>query len=65
MYGNLRVLALAFMAALWAASCGDGGGTKDTTQPQTTATPAGGNYDAVQDVTLTCDDGTGSGCTAT
>ena len=34
----------------------------DTTPPTTTATPAGGLYSANQSVTLTCDDGSGSGC---
>jgi YD repeat-containing protein len=34
----------------------------DTTPPTTTATPVGGLYNANQSVTLTCDDGSGSGC---
>ncbi|MBZ0157892.1 MAG: chitobiase/beta-hexosaminidase C-terminal domain-containing protein, partial [Alphaproteobacteria bacterium] len=35
----------------------------DTTPPPTsTATPPGGNYSTPQSVTLTCSDGTGSGC---
>ncbi|HYI00421.1 chitobiase/beta-hexosaminidase C-terminal domain-containing protein, partial [Hyalangium sp.] len=37
----------------------------DPTPPTTTASPAGGAYDSVQSVTLSCDDGTGSGCQAT
>lgn len=34
----------------------------DTTAPTVSAAPAGGTYTAAQTVTLTCDDGTGSGC---
>jgi YD repeat-containing protein len=34
----------------------------DATAPVTTASPAGGTYSASQTVTLTCSDGTGSGC---
>jgi hypothetical protein len=34
----------------------------DTTAPVTTASPAGGTYNISQSVTLTCTDGTGSGC---
>jgi fibronectin type 3 domain-containing protein len=34
----------------------------DTAPPTTTASPAGGRYTATQSVTLTCSDGTGSGC---
>ncbi|HEU4383960.1 MAG TPA: chitobiase/beta-hexosaminidase C-terminal domain-containing protein [Anaeromyxobacteraceae bacterium] len=34
----------------------------DCQEPSTTATPAGGVYLAAQAVTLTCDDGAGSGC---
>ena len=34
----------------------------DTTPPTTTASPAGGAYGSVQSVTLTCNDGSGSGC---
>jgi YD repeat-containing protein len=34
----------------------------DTIAPTTGASPAGGTYNAAQSVTLTCDDGTGSGC---
>ena len=45
------------------ASCGGGG--KDTTPPATTASPTGGAYNVSQSITLTCDDGTGSGCATT
>jgi YD repeat-containing protein len=34
----------------------------DATAPVTTATPAGGTFGFAQTVTLTCNDGTGSGC---
>jgi len=34
----------------------------DTTPPTTTASPPGGTYNTAQSVTLTCNDGTGSGC---
>ncbi|HZH17924.1 MAG TPA: chitobiase/beta-hexosaminidase C-terminal domain-containing protein [Archangium sp.] len=37
----------------------------DTVAPTTTATPAGGLYNAAQSVVLACADGTGSGCAAT
>jgi len=37
----------------------------DTTPPITTASPAGGTYSVAQAVTLTCNDGGGSGCNAT
>ncbi|WPB78689.1 chitobiase/beta-hexosaminidase C-terminal domain-containing protein [Archangium violaceum] len=37
----------------------------DTVAPTTTATPAAGTYDEAQNVTLVCNDGTGSGCAAT
>jgi hypothetical protein len=37
----------------------------DTAAPATTASPVGGTYAAPQSVTLTCDDGTGSGCDTT
>ncbi len=36
--------------------------TIDTTAPTVTASPAGGSYGTTVAVTLTCDDGTGSGC---
>jgi YD repeat-containing protein len=34
----------------------------DTTPPTTTVSPLGGTYNTAQTVTLTCNDGTGSGC---
>ncbi len=34
----------------------------DTTPPTTTASPTGGTYNSAQSVTLTCNDGSGSGC---
>jgi len=34
----------------------------DTTPPATTASPIGGTYSTAQSVTLTCNDGSGSGC---
>ncbi len=34
----------------------------DTTAPTTNASPGGGTYDSSQSVTLTCSDGSGSGC---
>ncbi len=34
----------------------------DATAPTTTASPVAGTYGTAQSVTLTCDDGTGSGC---
>jgi len=36
--------------------------TIDTTAPTTTASPQGGIYNIAQSVTLTCNDGSGSGC---
>ncbi len=36
--------------------------TIDTTAPNTTASPPGGVYSTAQDVSLTCNDGSGSGC---
>ena len=39
--------------------------TSDTTPPITTARPVSGTYFSSQRVTLTCNDGTGSGCKAT
>ena len=36
--------------------------TIDVTAPTTTANPAGGLYNATQNVTLTCDESSGSGC---
>jgi len=37
----------------------------DATPPITTASPAGGIFNTAQNVTLTCSDGTGSGCAST
>jgi thermitase len=34
----------------------------DATAPSTTASPAGGTYTSAQNVTLTCNDGSGAGC---
>jgi LPXTG-motif cell wall-anchored protein len=42
-----------------------GGSNIDTTPPTTTASPSGGIYPSAQNVTLTCNDGTGSGCQTT
>jgi hypothetical protein len=39
--------------------------TIDTTPPTTTASPSGGTYSSAQNVTLTCSDGSGSGCQMT
>jgi len=39
--------------------------TIDSTPPVTTATPPGGSFTAPQSVTLSCSDGSGSGCAAT
>jgi hypothetical protein len=39
--------------------------TLDAIAPTTTATPTGGTYGSAQSVTLTCDDGAGSGCAGT
>jgi len=39
--------------------------TIDTIPPVTTATPAAGTFTAAQTVTLTCNDGSGSGCAGT
>ena len=37
----------------------------DLVPPTTTASPAGGTYSSTQNVTLTCNDGSGSGCQTT
>ena len=37
----------------------------DTIPPITTASPAGGTYSAAQSITLSCSDGSGSGCNST
>ena len=65
MHRILTSLAVVFMTALWAVSCGGGTGTKDTGAPQTVATPAGGTFNAAQNIGLACYDGTGSGCDST
>jgi len=39
--------------------------TVDSVPPLTTATPGSGSYATAQSVTLSCDDGTGSGCAGT
>lgn len=51
-------------------ACGGGGGQQpppstDLTPPTTRVTPAGGEFTTSVAVTLTCDDGGGSGCAAT
>ena len=38
---------------------------QDSTPPVTTASPPGGSFSAGRDITLTCDDGYGSGCQGT
>jgi hypothetical protein len=45
----------------WSAACSDTI-LLDTTAPTTTASPTGGTYSSAQSVTLSCDDGSGSGC---
>jgi hypothetical protein len=44
---------------------GNGGNGADSASPVTTTSPSGSTYMSDQLVTLTCDDGGGSGCTAT
>ena len=39
--------------------------SSDQDPPTTTASPAAGTYTSVQSVTLTCDDGSGTGCAST
>ncbi len=55
------------LAAQLALACGGGGGPPpaDLTPPTTRVTPAGGEFTPAVAVTLTCDDGSGSGCAAT
>lgn len=43
----------------------DAGPTVDTTAPTTVVSPAGGLFNAPATVTLTCEDGAGSGCEST
>jgi len=38
------------------------GGNTDVTAPTTVASPSGGTYNSPRNVTLSCDDGAGSGC---
>ncbi len=64
MTGFLRIWLVVSLASLLVA-CGGGGGEKDTTPPLTSASPAGGTYSEAQSVTLTCADGSGSGCRGT
>ena len=40
-------------------------GAPDSSAPVTTASPAGGDYNTAQNVTLSCNDATGSGCSKT
>ncbi|GHG85161.1 chitobiase/beta-hexosaminidase C-terminal domain-containing protein [Comamonas sp. JC664] len=40
-------------------------GAADTAAPRTVANPAGGAFNSARSVTLTCNDGAGSGCAAT
>jgi hypothetical protein len=52
--------------SLGLAACGGGGGDPaDTLAPVTLASPLGGTYQGAQSVSLTCDDGQGSGCAGT
>ncbi|AKQ65388.1 Beta-hexosaminidase [Myxococcus hansupus] len=58
------------LAAQLVLACGGGGGQQppppsDLTPPTTRVTPAGGEFTNSVAVTLTCDDGSGSGCAAT
>ena len=58
--------AAASLLPLLLGACGGGGGDPaDTLAPVTLASPAGGTYQGAQSVSLTCDDGAGSGCQAT
>ena len=40
-------------------------GAPDSSAPVTTASPAGGDYNTAQNITLSCNDATGSGCSKT
>jgi hypothetical protein len=55
----------AVLSALQVSLCGSVSDVPDTTPPTTTASPAGGTYNSSQSVTLTCNDGAGSGCDTT
>ncbi len=66
----LPPLLLFLLAAVACDSNGDntapsGPAPSDTTAPTTTASPAGGTYLPPQSVTLTCNDGAGTGCNKT
>jgi len=50
---------------VWPVRGGTVTGGGDTTPPTTTASPSGGTYSSTQNVTLTCNDGGGSGCQTT
>ncbi len=58
------ILFISFTAGLTACGGGDGD-TSDSTPPVTTASPVGGSYVSNQQVSLSCDDGSGSGCATT
>jgi hypothetical protein len=55
----------AVLSALQVSLCSSVSDVSDTTPPTTTASPAGGTYNSSQSVTLTCNDGAGSGCNTT
>lgn len=56
-------IVFAFVIVLFA--CGKAAKEKDSKPPVTTADPAGGRYNFVQDVELLCDDDTDEGCDKT
>ena len=60
----VKILIVFFTINVFALLISCGGGEKDTTPPTTTASPTGGAYNVSQSITLTCDDGGGSGCAA-
>ena len=56
------------LAAQLVLACGGGGGSpppSDLAPPTTRVTPTGGEFSTAVEVSLTCDDGSGSGCAAT
>ncbi|HOX47508.1 MAG TPA: chitobiase/beta-hexosaminidase C-terminal domain-containing protein [Myxococcota bacterium] len=58
--------AAAILLPLLLGACGGGGGEPaDTLAPVTLAAPPAGTYQGAQSVSLTCDDGGGSGCMGT
>ncbi|NTX16273.1 chitobiase/beta-hexosaminidase C-terminal domain-containing protein [Myxococcus sp. CA056] len=69
----IRPLSALLCLGVLTSACGDAGsgpgptppGSTDTVAPTTVASPAGGLFNSPRTVTLTCDDGTGSGCEAT